>query len=64
LFAIRMYQAYLMEHGHVLKTVITDAGVVERDQELLIQLGELGIRMSPVPPEAQSANQSSGVFRQ
>jgi hypothetical protein len=53
-----------MEHGHVLKTVITDAGVVERDQELLIQLGELGIRMSPVPPEAQSANQSSGVFRQ
>jgi hypothetical protein len=54
--AIRMYRAYLMEHGHVLKTVITDAGVVERDQELLIQLGELGIRMSPVPPEAQFAN--------
>jgi hypothetical protein len=40
----------------VLKTVITDAGVVERDQDLLIQLGELGIRMFPVPPEAQFAN--------
>jgi hypothetical protein len=43
LCAIRMYRAYLMKHGHILKTVIVDAGVVEKDQELLIQLGELGI---------------------
>jgi hypothetical protein len=51
-----MYRAYLMKHGHILKTVIVDAGAVEKDQELLIQLGELGIHMSPVPPEAQFAN--------
>jgi hypothetical protein len=54
--AIRIYHSHLKKYGHALNTLIVDAGAVEKDQELLIQLGEMGVKVLPVPPESQFAN--------
>jgi hypothetical protein len=54
--AIRIYHSYLKKYGHTLTSLIVDAGTVEKDRDLILQLGEMGIVMLPVPPESQFAN--------
>jgi hypothetical protein len=50
--AIRFYHSYLKNFSHELSSLILDAGSVEKDEESMIVLGELGIQLLSVPPES------------
>jgi hypothetical protein len=58
--AIAWVALYMLQHGHVVKEILTDKGSAEGSDEVVREAARMGIRIQPTAAEAQRGNQVEG----